>query len=90
MNISLRQAAAMQLQAEYTQLRKQQAEEKASQPRRVRSATVDAGPGSQTDTVTLFSTPDDGESSSEPKPSPSQPVSIAEKTALHSLFSVAA
>jgi len=90
MSISLRKAAAMQLQAEYTQLRKQQAEEKANKPRRARIATADASAAAQSDTVTLSSTQADGETPAESKPTPSQPVSIAEKTALHSLFSVSA
>ncbi|GFE61947.1 hypothetical protein [Geobacter sp. AOG2] len=88
MSISLRKAAAMQLEAEYAQLRKQQAEEKANKPKRTRIATVDAAAAAQTDTVTLSSTQAEGETPAKPKPS--QPVSTAEKSALHSLFSVSA
>ena len=89
MSISLRKAAAMQLQTEYTQLRKQQAEEQANKPKRAQggmAAKVIAA--LQIDTVTLSSTQADGEAPA--KPQPSQPVSSAEKSALQSLFSVSA
>jgi|GEM_PF-1973775 len=88
MSISLRKAAAMQLQAEYTQLRKQQAEDKANKPRRARSVPAAASDGTQADTVTLSSTQADGGTPAKPKPS--QPVTVAEKSALQSLFSVTA
>lgn len=78
----------MQLQTEYAQLRKQQAEEKADRPKRTPGMAAKVIAALQTDRVTLSSQQTDGESPV--KPQPSQPVSSAEKSALQSLFSVSA
>jgi hypothetical protein len=87
MTISTRKAAAMQLEAEYTQLRKQQAHGNANKQKRGNVAAKPAA-GSQTDTVTLSSKQTGIETPS--GLTPSKPVTFAEKTALQSLFSVTA
>jgi hypothetical protein len=83
----MRKAAAMQLEAEYSQLRKQQADGNANNQKRANVATKPIA-SSQTDTVTLSSKQTDIETPFEPKPS--KPVTFAEKTALQSLFSITA
>jgi hypothetical protein len=88
MTVSVRKAAAMKIESEYLQLRKQQAAGSTNKPGRAMyvAANPDASP--QIDTVTLSSKQADSEAS--PRLKPSKPVTIAEKTALQYQFSVSA
>lgn len=88
MTVSLRKAAAMKLEAEYSQLRKQQAGGNANKPGRARNVTENPIAGPLIDTVTLSSNQADIKTSSGLKPS--NPVTVAEKTALQYQFSVSA
>jgi hypothetical protein len=88
MTVSMRKAAAMKLEAEYSQLRKQQAASNANKPRRAMNVAANPNSGPQIDTVTLSSNQTGIETSSGLKPS--KPVTIAEKTALQYQFSVSA
>jgi hypothetical protein len=88
MTASMHKATATKLEAEYSQLRKQQAHDKANKPRRAVNAAAKQSASPQIDTVTLSSKQADIETPSELKPS--KPVTIAEKTALHYQFSVSA
>jgi hypothetical protein len=78
----------MKLEAEYSQLRKQQADGNANNPRRTMNVAAKPIAGPQIDTVTLSSKQTDIETPSDLKPS--KPVSVAEKTALQNQFSVTA
>lgn len=86
MTVSMRKAAAMKLEAEYSQLRKQQAGGNANKTGRAMNATANTMAGPQIDTVTLSSNQADIKTSSGLKPS--KPVTVAEKTALQYQFSV--
>ena len=87
MTISLRKAAAMKLEAEYSQLRKQQANGNINNQKRADVASKQIT-SSQTDTLILSSKQTGIEPPS--KLTPSKPVTFAEKTALQSQFSVIA
>lgn len=86
MTVSLRKATAMKLEAEYSQLRKQQADGNSNNPSRAMSLAAKPVAGQQIDTVTLSSKQADIETPSKFKPS--KPVTIAEKAALQYQFSV--
>lgn len=86
MTVSTRKATAMQLEAEYTQLRKQQADGDAKIPRQAMNVTGNSSAGPQSDKVTLSSKQADCATPSGLKPS--NPVTNAEKTALQFPFSV--
>jgi hypothetical protein len=88
MTVTTRKATAMKLEAEYSQLRKQQAYGNANKPSRVMNAAAKPTASPQIDTVTLFSKQADIETPS--NLIPSKPVTIAEKTALQYQFSVSA
>jgi hypothetical protein len=88
MTVSVRKAAAMKLEAEYSQLRKEQADGNANKPNRTMSMAANPFAGQQIDTVSLSSKQANSQISSGLLPS--KPVTIAEKTALQYQFSVSA
>jgi hypothetical protein len=85
MKASVRKAAAMKLEAEYSQLRKQQAHGNANKSRR--PINVAANPIASSQIGTLNLSPNI-ETPSQLKPS--KPVTFAEKTALKYLFTISA
>jgi len=83
MTVSTRKEAAKKLAAEYVKLRKEQADGKGRKRGRAVKAAESADP--QTDSADLSAHGADMEACSEL--TPSKPVTVAEKTALQSLFS---
>lgn len=86
MTVSVRKAAAMKLEAEYSQLRKQQADGNTNKPSRAMNVAANPLVSQQIDTITLSSKQADIETTS--GLIPSKPVTTAEKTALQYQFSV--
>lgn len=76
----------MRLEAEYSQLVQQQSNGGSKAPNRPVKATPQSASTTPLDTVTLSSMQPDGVAA--PKLKPSQPVTTAEKSALHAQFSL--
>jgi len=86
MTLSPQKTMSMRLEAEYSQLVQQQSSGGAKAPNRPVKAAPQSAATTPVDTVTLSSVQPDGGAA--PKLKPSQPVTTAEKSALHAQFSV--
>ncbi len=86
MTLSPQKNMSMRLEAEYSQLVQQQSNGGSKAPNRPVKATPQSASTTPLDTVTLSSMQPDGVAA--PKLKPSQPVTTAEKSALHAQFSL--
>lgn len=86
MTASIRTATAVKLEAEYSQLKNQQADGNVDKPGQAMNVAAKSSADPHVDTVTLSSKQADIGTPSGLKPS--KPVTSAEKTALQSPFSV--